>query len=72
MLGHNRHPVPLALFEGFKKEDVADDVADDFKSALIIAYERALENGISPGFALGAMLDWISLELRRNAAFEGN
>jgi hypothetical protein len=72
MLGHNRQSVPLALFEDFKREDTADEAADDFKSALIVAYERALESGISPGHALGAMLDWVSLEVRRYAAFPEN
>jgi hypothetical protein len=65
MLGHNRHPVPLALFEGFNKEDFSSEAVDKFKSALIIAYEQALESGISPGRALGAMLDWVSLEVKR-------
>ena len=65
MLGHNRHSVPQALFEGFERENNPDDAIDEFRSAMIVAYEQALENGVSPGFALGAMLDWISLEVRR-------
>jgi hypothetical protein len=65
MLGHNRQTVPLALFDGFEKEDISMEAVDDFKSALIVAYEQALQNGISPGFALGTMLDWVSLEVRR-------
>jgi hypothetical protein len=69
MLGHNRQPVPLALFEGFEREDFSPEAVDEFKSALIVAYEQALESGISPGHALGAMLDWVSMEVRRYAAF---
>lgn len=67
MLGHNSQFVPQTLFEGFDKEDISAQAIDDFRSALIIAYEQALENGVSPGFALGAMLDWVSLEIRRSA-----
>jgi hypothetical protein len=65
MLGHNRQSVPLALFEGFEKEHISAEAVDEFKSSLIVAYEQALQNGIAPGFALGAMLDWVSLEVRR-------
>jgi hypothetical protein len=67
MLGHNRLPVPLDLFEGFEREDDSAEAADEFKSALIVAYEQALQSGISPGHALGTMLDWVSLEVRRYA-----
>jgi hypothetical protein len=65
MLGHNRHLVPQTLFEGFEKENTSTDAIDDFKSALIVAYEQALENGMSPGSALGTMLDWAALEVKR-------
>jgi hypothetical protein len=68
MLGHNRQPVPLDLFEGFEREDDSAEASGEFKSAVIIAYEQALQNGVSPGQALGTMLDWISLEVRRYAA----
>jgi hypothetical protein len=67
MLGHNRQPAPLALFEGFEREDLMPEAVDDFKSALIVAYEQALESGVSPCHALGTMLDWVSLEVRRYA-----
>ncbi len=66
MLGHNRQSVPLTLFEGFEKEEISVEAVDEFKSALIVAYEQALQNGVSPGFALGTMLDWVSLEVKRN------
>lgn len=65
MLGHNRHSVPRALFEGFERENSSDDAIDEFRSALIAAYEQALENGVSPGLVLGEILDWVSLEVRR-------
>ncbi|MGO9483480.1 MAG: hypothetical protein ACLPX9_02685 [Rhodomicrobium sp.] len=65
MLGHNREPVPLALFEGFEKDNISAEAIDEFKSALIVAYEQALQDGINPGFALGTMLDWVSLEVKR-------
>ncbi len=71
MLGHNRHPVPQALFEGFEKENSPNEAIDEFKSALIVAYEQAIESGISPGLALAAMLDWVSLEVRRYTCMPG-
>jgi hypothetical protein len=52
--------VPLTL-----SEDSSPKAVDDFKSVLIIAYEQALEEGMSPGAAIGIVLDWVSLELRR-------
>jgi hypothetical protein len=39
--------------------------ADTFRSVLIIAYEQALEEGVSPSAAIGIALDWISIELKR-------
>lgn len=65
MLGHNRYLVPQTLFEGFEKENISTDAIDEFKSALIVAYEQALENGMSPGSVFGAMLDWAALEVKR-------
>ena len=67
MLGHNRHLVPQTLFEGFEKENTSTEAIDEFKSALIVAYEHALENGMSPGSVLGTMLDWAALEVKRYA-----
>jgi hypothetical protein len=67
MLGHNRHSVPQTLFEGFERESSSNAAIDEFRSALIVAYEQALENGVGPGSALGAMLDWVSLEIGRYA-----
>jgi hypothetical protein len=65
MLGHNRHLVPQALFEGFERENTSAEAIDEFKSALIVVYEQALENGMSPGSVLGTMLDWAALEVKR-------
>jgi hypothetical protein len=45
---------------------MASFAMDDFKSALIVAYEDALMNGISPSSALAAALDWASSELERS------
>jgi hypothetical protein len=64
MLGHNRRLVPQTLFEGFE-ENTSAEAIDEFKSALIVAYEQALENGMSPGSLLGTMLDWAALEVKR-------
>jgi hypothetical protein len=65
MFGHNWRPVPPALFEGFNRSEEASEALDDFKGALIIAYERALEEGLSSSAALAAMLDLAAAELRR-------
>ncbi len=65
MIGHNQRLAPAALFEGLKREDASPKAADDFKSVLIIAYEQALEEGISPGAAIEIVLDWLSLEFKR-------
>jgi hypothetical protein len=65
MFGHNRRPVSPALFEGFSGTEQSNEALDDFKSALIIAFEQALEDGISSSMALAAMLDLAAAELRR-------
>jgi hypothetical protein len=59
---------PSALFDGFEQNDPAQEPVDSFRSELIIAYERALENGISPITALSAVLDWASQEIKRYTA----
>jgi hypothetical protein len=60
MLEHGELAVPQTLYE-----DDSAEAADSFKSVLIIAYEQALEEGISPSAAIGIVLDWVSLELKR-------
>ena len=60
ILEHGELAVPLPLCE-----DTSPKAADDFKSVLIIAYEQAIEEGMSPGAAIGIVLDWISLEMKR-------
>jgi hypothetical protein len=41
------------------------DPLEEFQSALIRAYEHALEQGISPSNAVAAMLELTSLEIQR-------
>jgi len=65
MLYHHR--LVEALLGDFEKENASPVMVDEFKSALIVAYEHALESGITPAFALGATLDWISAEFKRYA-----
>ena len=38
---------------------------EEFQSALILAYERALEQGISPNTALAVILELTSSEMHR-------
>jgi hypothetical protein len=71
MFGHNQQPVPSALFEGFSRDEQSSGALDNFKSALIVAYERALDEGISSGVALAAMLDMAATELKRSMHFNG-
>ena len=41
------------------------DPLDELQSALILAYEHALEQGISPGTALAVILEVTSSEIQR-------
>jgi hypothetical protein len=59
--------VAVALLGDIQNGNASTDVIDEFKSALISAYEQALESGISPANALGAMMDWACLEFKRYA-----
>jgi hypothetical protein len=45
--------------------DITADTFDEFRSALIVAYEHALEQGISPRAALAAILDMAASEMQR-------
>lgn len=65
MFGHDKRLVPKAFFQDFEKNDPLSGVLDEFKSAVIIAYERALDEGISSVSALAAMADLMSQELKR-------
>jgi hypothetical protein len=48
-------------------DGVSSKATDDFQSVLIIAYEQALEEGMSPSAAIGIVFDWVSSELKRCA-----
>ncbi len=65
MLGHNRRAVPAALFEGFTRDPQPAEAIDEFTSALIIAYENAILNGMCPNSVIAAVLDWASLEIKK-------
>lgn len=67
MLGHHHPKAPSSLFEGFSSGNASSDASEKFKSALIVAYEEALEHGVTPASALAAMLDLVSVELARTA-----
>jgi hypothetical protein len=68
MCGQDRQLAPRALFEGIGTRDSAPEAAGELMSALIIAYEQALEAGISPAAVLAAALDWVSLEIQRHTS----
>jgi hypothetical protein len=65
MLADDHRLVALALLGSFQKDEPPSPAADELESALIVAYEGALESGVSPPAALLAALDWISAELAR-------
>jgi hypothetical protein len=69
MFGHDKRLVPQAFFQDFENSDPPSGALDEFKSAVIIAYEQALEDGISSSLALAAMADLMSVELKRCDGF---
>ena len=72
MFGHDKRLVPQAFFEDFENITPSSSAAlDEFKSTVIIAYERALDEGISSAIALAAMLDLMSVELKRCVQLAG-
>jgi hypothetical protein len=48
-----------------KRIDLKAFAMDEFKSGLIVAFENAVTNGVPPGDALAAALEWASSELER-------
>jgi hypothetical protein len=71
MSSHDRRIVPSALFDECKRDETSTEALDEFKSALIVAYEQALEDGMSSGTALAAMIDVMSMEIKRCTKLAG-
>ncbi len=71
MFGNNRPPVSPAFLEYPKREQGSTEALEEFKGALITAYERALEEGVCSNIALATMLDLVSAELKRRIHFRG-
>jgi hypothetical protein len=71
MFGHDKRLIPQSFFEEFENNTPSSVALDEFKSTVIIAYERALDEGISSGAALAAMLDLMSVELKRCVQLAG-
>ena len=71
MFRDDRQFVPPALFEDCKRDEASPEALDELKSALIVAYEQALEDGMSSGTALAAMIDVMSTELKRCTKLAG-
>jgi hypothetical protein len=69
MFGHDKRLVPQAFFQDFENNDPLSGALDEFKSAVIIAFEQALEEGISSSLVLAAMADLMSVELKRCDGF---
>ena len=72
MLGREFFAIPEALLEGLEQEALPAEAIDEFKSQLITAYEGALQKGVSPCCALGALLDLVAEEAQRCAAVTGS
>jgi hypothetical protein len=64
MFSHDRRFVPSALFDDYKRDETSTEALDEFKSALIVAYEQALEDRMSSGTALAAMIDVMSMGIK--------
>jgi hypothetical protein len=71
MFSHDRQFVPSAFFEDCKRDEASLEALDEFKSALIVAYEQALEDGMSSDTALAAMIDVVSIEIKRCTKLAG-
>ncbi len=65
MFEQDTQSMPQALLTEFGTEDAASEPVDSFRSELIVAYERAVEEGIHPITVLSAVLDWASQEIKR-------
>jgi hypothetical protein len=65
MLRNNARAVPANLFEGFEKDSGGAEALAAFESALMVAYEQALDNGVCPSMVLAVMLDMAAREARR-------
>jgi hypothetical protein len=66
MFSDHKQLIPRTLFEGLTREDASSEAMDELRSALIIAYEHALESGVCPSAALAAILDWMLPEFKRS------
>jgi hypothetical protein len=71
MFCNDRRLVSPASFEDLEADSASHAALDDFKSAVIVAYEQAIEDGISSSVILTAMLDLAAVELKRCAHFGG-
>ena len=71
MFCNDRRLISTELFEDVEADGVSHAALDNFKSAVIVAYEQAIEDGISSSVALTAMLDLAAAELKRCGHFGG-
>lgn len=62
--GQRQRATTIMLEMGENNRDLAVPL-EEFQSALILAYERALEQGISPSTALALILELTSSEIQR-------
>lgn len=72
MLGRHSLAIPEALFECLEQETPPAEAIDELRSKLIVAYEQALQNGVSATSALQAMLHLVSEECQRCVADAGS
>ena len=71
MLCHDKRLVYPNLFNDSKGYDGEPEALNKFKGVLIVAYEQALDDGLSSDAIFSAMLDLVSAELKRCVHFNG-
>ncbi len=59
---------PAGISRGPDKNDPNSRASEELKARLIIAYEQALQNGLTPHRALAVMLEWAAEECARVSA----
>ena len=69
MFCHDKRLVFPDLFDDSQECDASKEALEEFRSAVIVAYEQALEEGISANAAFSAMLDLMAAELKRSVHF---
>ncbi len=71
MFCHDKRLASPDSFDRFQECDASSEALDEFKSAIIIAFEQALDDGISSSVAFSAVLDFLAAKFKRCVHFNG-